>query len=179
MSTIGPIKLYVPVEWKVIKDYPDYMVSNYGFVKSFKLDPHGRNMNPTLSHTGYKNVELYGELHKHKQIHALVGAHFIPYPEGAKAGEYTIDHIDRNKTNNFVGNLRWATHSEQMMNQAKKTNCTSRFRCVTKRKQRWGVEIRHNSKKVHIGHFATEEDAAKAYNDYVIANSLPNILNVI
>ena len=33
---------------------------------------------------------------------------------------HSVDHIDRDKTNNHVSNLRWATNSEQVMNQSNK-----------------------------------------------------------
>lgn len=45
-------------------------------------------------------------------IHKLVALSFIPNPENKS----TIDHIDRNRENNHVSNLRRATHSEQIAN---------------------------------------------------------------
>ena len=45
-------------------------------------------------------------------IHRLVAETFIPNPDGKP----TVDHIDRDSTNNSLSNLRWATHSEQREN---------------------------------------------------------------
>ena len=38
---------------------------------------------------------------------------FLENPENKP----TVDHIDRNKDNNTISNLRWATHSEQVFNE--------------------------------------------------------------
>lgn len=45
-------------------------------------------------------------------IHRLVAETFIPNPDEKP----TVDHIDRDTTNNSLSNLRWATHSEQREN---------------------------------------------------------------
>lgn len=45
-------------------------------------------------------------------IHQLVATAFIPNPENKS----NVDHIDTNRTNNTVENLRWATQSENMNN---------------------------------------------------------------
>ena len=46
------------------------------------------------------------------KIHRLVAAAFLPNYENKN----TVDHIDRNRGNNYVLNLRWATSAEQNKN---------------------------------------------------------------
>jgi hypothetical protein len=64
----------------------------------------------------YCYVKLYKDGEKlkpnHCLLHRLLGIQFIPNPENKP----TIDHIDRNKLNNDLSNLRWATHLEQHAN---------------------------------------------------------------
>ena len=49
-----------------------------------------------------------------KFIHRLpkIGEYYIDNPNDAPC----IDHIDRNKLNNSIDNLRWVTHKENMNN---------------------------------------------------------------
>jgi len=72
--------------------------------------------------TGYMRVSLYKDgKKKTHDVHRLVGLHFIPNPES----KFAIDHIDRDKTNNHVSNLRWATTSENCQNKGKPSTNTS------------------------------------------------------
>ena len=64
---------------------------------------------------GYKQV-LYK--YKHYSVHRLVGECFIPNPDNLP----TIDHINRDKTDNRVENLRWADYSLQITNQNHQKN---------------------------------------------------------
>lgn len=78
-----------------------------------------------------------------------------------------IDHKDRNPGNNRFDNLRLATHAQNLKNQRKPKNNTSGFKGVKldKRNGRWIARITMEYKDVHIGCFATAEEAAKAYDD--------------
>ena len=71
---------------------------------------------PTLNEQGYYKVTLFDANGKKKciYIHRLVALTYIPLPESEE--ELTVDHIDRNKTNNAVSNLRWVTRSVQDQN---------------------------------------------------------------
>ena len=52
-------------EWKEIKGYPDYLISNHGRVKSFKYDKEdGRILKPHISTRGYSQVNLWDETRK-------------------------------------------------------------------------------------------------------------------
>jgi hypothetical protein len=95
-----------------------YQVSNDGLVKSTVRVKTGRILKPGLNR-GYLNVGLSvdGKLVTRK-VHQLVAQAFIPNPDNK--GE--IDHIDRDKQNNHVTNLRWATRSENCTNTAGRSN---------------------------------------------------------
>ena len=77
-----------------------------------------------------------------------------------------IDHIDGNKTNNRISNLRLSDCSLNAINIRKiHSNGTSKWRGVSFHKSngQWRSSIRRNGKSHHIGHFQSEDDAAQAY----------------
>ena len=45
-----------------------------------------------------------------------------------------MDHIDRNKLNNNIDNLRWATHTENQMNRTIQETTSSVYKGVVKYK---------------------------------------------
>lgn len=94
----------------------------------------------------------------------------------------TIDRIDNTKGYS-KDNCRWASNFQQKQNTTllRSTN-TSGYRGVSYRKERdrWQAQISHNNKYVRIGaSFHTAEEAAIAYNNYVIVHSLEQPLNII
>lgn len=61
---------------------------------------------------GYKNIVLRNEnTQKTFQIHRLVAIYFIPNHENKP----TVNHKDLVKHNNFIDNLEWSTHQEQII----------------------------------------------------------------
>ena len=77
----------------------------------------------------------------------------------------TVDHIDKDKTNNNVQNLRWATRSEQVQNQGKRSDNTSGYKgvCYHKQTKKYQARIRIGDKYKSLGYFKTAEEASKAY----------------
>lgn len=64
---------------------------------------------------GYLYVDLrLNGIRKKCYIHRLLGLHYIDNPENKPE----IDHIDRNKKNNDLSNLRWVTRIENCHNKA-------------------------------------------------------------
>lgn len=75
-----------------------------------------------------------------------------------------IDHIDGNKTNNAIHNLRLATASQNLMNTGLRSDNRSGVKGVSfvQRLQKYTASIRKNGKIVFLGNFARMEDAVAA-----------------
>ena len=156
-------------EWKQIKDYQNYSVSNFGNVKNNSTY---KNLKPIIDYWGYPRVNLYNDNGvKMFKIHQLVYSHFANNFE-----KKIIDHIDRNKENNNFDNLRVANVSLNALNQDKKINRTSKYRCCyfDRKLNKFAVRINVNNKKVFVGSYPKELDAGLAYNKYIIDNRLVN-----
>lgn len=76
-----------------------------------------------------------------------------------------LDHINGQRDDNRLGNLREATHAENMQNRARHRNNTSGSAGVNwcGRKRRWVARICVDGRRRHLGYFATLEAAAAAY----------------
>jgi len=63
--------------------------------------------------SGYKYVNLSNDgIQKNMTIHRLVALHYIPNPHNY----CEVDHIDRDKSNNDISNLRWVDHYTNIHN---------------------------------------------------------------
>lgn len=144
-------------EFKNIKGFENYSISNFGNVRNDKT---GRILKPGIS-SGYYNVVLCDDGKQlTKRIHKLVADAFIPNPKNKNC----IDHIDNNRLNNNINNLRYATSQENNMN--KKLSCknTSGFKGISFNKQRnkWEAYIKIDGKSKNLGYFEKIEDAVNA-----------------
>lgn|SRR6185295_17325266 len=77
------------------------------------------------------------------------------------------EHEDGNSLNNLIRNLRPATRSQNHANRIKlPDNKHSKFRGVSLacNHKSWTAQISIDNKKQHLGSFANEQDAAKAYD---------------
>jgi len=75
-----------------------------------------------------------------------------------------VDHIDGNRLNNCLGNLRLATASENHRNQKKRADSTSGVTGVSwhKRSGRWRAYVTAGGRMRHLGYFDSLEEAATA-----------------
>ena len=109
--------------WRIIPEYPQYMVSNFGnvmslpiigksdnkFIKSTRQRP-GRMLKPrTVPSGGHQQVSL--SYHKKEMyVHRLVAMAWLKRRKHCNQ----VMHIDDNPKNNHVDNLKWGTHLENM-----------------------------------------------------------------
>lgn len=114
-----------------------------GGQKSFKIS--GSHKNGL-----YKSVCInYKEYLLHRIIYIY---HYGDIPYGLE-----IDHINRIKDDNRIENLRVVTRSENHF------NIEYKGYTFDKQKQRWIVNLVKNNKRIYLGQFKKEEDAALAY----------------
>lgn len=75
-----------------------------------------------------------------------------------------VDHINRDKTDNRIANLRLATRSENARNINRRRDNTSGITGVTflPKTSRWAAKLTVNSWNHFLGSFATKEEAIAA-----------------
>ena len=92
-----------------IKGFEDYQITDNGLVWSKKRNVF---LKPSLS-AGYNHVILCNDgKQKTFLVHRLVAEAFIPNPENKPC----VDHINGDRTDNSVENLRWVTPRENSNN---------------------------------------------------------------
>lgn len=118
---------------KAIVGFEDYLITDTGQVYSLKTMKY---LKLRLDRYGYYKVTLYKNgSPKYVTLHRLLAQAFIPNPENKS----TVDHIDRNPSNNQLENLRWATYAEQTKNRD-----LSEMKC--KQRKHFGMPINEITK---------------------------------
>ena len=153
-----------------IPGYTNYQITKDGrvwskycnrFIKPSKIDRNNEYQKIGLKENGKRT---------HINIHRLVALVFIPNPDNLPY----IDHIDRDKSNNSISNLRWVTHSQNCIN--KNVSGKISFRHIFKvdsiiQSPSYRIEIRRNKKKIFVKQFSiykySLQDVVKYRNEVV------------
>lgn len=111
-------------EWRPIEGFPRYQISNYGRVRSYTNPKKPKILRPHQLKNGYLMVHLAkGEEWGSNEtecvrIHKLVADAFIPNPQN----KCHVRHINQNRTDNRVENLKWVTREESNADPITKAN---------------------------------------------------------
>jgi hypothetical protein len=114
--------------WKDIDNYEGlYQISNFGRVKSLAkywrsgkdsvtLRFHKEKILCQQNHSGYLEVKLCNNRSKYyAKVHRLVCQAFLSNPENKPE----VNHKDGNPSNNYLSNLEWCTHNENVQHAKK------------------------------------------------------------
>ena len=117
---------------------------------------------------GYRVIMIKGKLWL---LHRLI------YIYHFKEIKSTIDHIDRNRLNNNIENLRDVSESKNQENRGMQINNTSGFFGVSldKRRNTWNAEIKRDGKRIRKSGFTTKMEAA----EYLLKFSENLSINII
>lgn len=98
-----------------LKDFEEfYMINREGKIWSLHYN---RELKTQLTRDGYLKITLTNGMkgNNKRSLHRLLAIQYIPNPDNLEQ----VDHIDMNKLNNNLDNLRWVSHS---------TNCRNKDR---------------------------------------------------
>lgn len=136
----------------------EYLIREDGRVFAIK----GNKWMSTLFDGRYNFVWLWiSKKRKKYYIHRMLCNAFIEKPDPSFS---QVDHIDRDKLNNSLSNLRWVTSSQNSMNTSPISK-TSNFRSVyfSREKKKWASKIKVEGEETFLGYYHKEEEAAYAF----------------
>lgn len=139
---------------------PESHFNNKSRHKRFITMSAGKPAGTLNKHLGYLVTNINGITYLNHRIAWLI--YYGEWPD-------VIDHIDGNKTNNCLSNLRSGTQSLNTQNtKAARKHSQTGIKGVgfDKRKNCFVSAISVNRKKIHIGTFKSPQEAHKAYLEY-------------
>ena len=105
----------------------------------------------TVNEEGYLRIQLHSALYfSHRIVWAIL--------KREDPLEFFLDHINGDRLDNRIENLRKATKKQNACNQK-----AAKGYYFSKRNKKWRAAIRLNGKSKHLGLFDTEQQAREAY----------------
>ena len=127
-------------------------VKDYYHLRIFKWVVYGNGTNLYAIRLRFTEPNKTSTVYMHREI--------MNPPAGL-----VVDHKNCDGLDNRRSNLRFATQAQNTLNRRKKKNAVSQFRGVWFYKGKWGSQISSQGKRIFLGRFDNEIDAAKAYDE--------------
>lgn len=144
-------------EWFETK-YPNYFINKEGQVKKKLKNTEKMCKLCVMKSTGYVYFSAGRKAGK-INVHRVMGEVFLPNPNNLRV----IDHIDRNKQNNKLDNLRWFSQQDNMLNRDSILNVG-----LCKKNNKWYARAGN----YNIGYFDTENEAKACKYGYLKAKEI-------
>lgn len=138
--------------FKEIPDFNEYLVSTNGVILNKRTR---KRLSPNNNGFGYLQVQFKDK--RNYFVHRIVALTFIPNPDNKPY----VDHIDGNKANNSVENLRWVTASENYYGYGHEQRKISRQRAVTAENLITGEVINFVSRNACANYFKCDKSKIK------------------
>lgn len=146
--------------WKQVKDFKDYQISDSGRVKSFKRNKKGRLLELIVDNRGYYVINFCedGAMFQ-KLVHILVAEAFIPNPNNLPM----VNHKDLIKLNNKKENLEWCNNRQNVSHYYENIETTSKYLGVSIEGNSFRAQIKVEGERYCLGSYKIEKEAAETY----------------
>ena len=110
---------------------------------------------------GYRRIRLRDKFYRAHRLAFLMTFGNLPK---------MIDHINHDKVDNRIVNLRSCTSRQNNINRGPGKNSSSRYKGVSwdKSRGKWQANIRIDGKSKSLGYFQDEKEAAETYDDAAV-----------
>ena len=155
-----------------------YLVDGVPYFKERTIDTHTNNIDwdlrrwnkrhankpcgCNLSNSGYHQVGIHAKLYcVHKIFYEIETGQKVP-------DEMVVDHIDGDKSNNHISNLRLATWSENTRNAKRRSDNKTGVTgvCYISRTGKFAAYARYEKKRYHLGFYDDRGDAIAARAEF-------------
>jgi hypothetical protein len=177
--------------WKIVTLFPDpeLMCKKWDIRpfegKVYSLQQKDKSIGVKHSTNGRIQISYFdnnGKFHQLKRSHIIYYFHHKNMPEWGMV----IDHWDKVRDNDVIGNLDAKTPSENRDNTDKREGCSSKYKGVTydKGTSLWMTKVRMDNQTYYCGRYKDEKQAAMMYDiEYykikktVLGMNFPELLN--